>query len=116
LTDGYKGNLSLKWMEASFGILKDWAKGETDKFNWSDKMRLAFGSATLKRVKQNLLDKANPDRYSGAIVLGYEGVVVKGHGASGSDAIYHGLCRLANCTSEDSGKKLADTVRRYMPK
>ena len=94
---------------------EDWTKDEVAKFSWGDKIRLALGSSTLRRVKQNLLDKANPDRYSGAIVLGYEGVVVKGHGASNSDAIYYGLCRLADCNSEDSGKKLATVVREYMP-
>lgn len=116
LTDGYKGNLFLKTAEASFGILKMWAKEEIAKLSTLEKLRLAPGKDILVKVKQDIMDRANPDKYSGALILGYEGIVVKGHGACSSDGIYYGISNLAGCTSEDSGKKLSEIVGKYMPK
>jgi len=116
LTTGYKGNMYLKAAEAFCGLMKGFAKEEIDKITNFDKIRLAPGKGVIDRIKENFLARANPDKYSGAIILGFEGIAFKGHGAANSDAIYHGISNLTNCTSEDSGEKLMEVVNRYMPK
>lgn len=116
LTDGRAGNLILKTAEQSAKLLEYWKMEEVANLSKIDEIRLALGKGVLGRMKRNILDKANPDRYGGAIALGYKGIIVKGHGAASPDAIYYGLHTLADCTHEDSGAELVDTVKRYMPK
>ena len=115
LEQGYIANKLLKMAEGSLGVIKHWAKGEISRLDAIDKLRLASGKGVLEKMKNNILDKANPDKYSGALILGFEGVAVKGHGASSRDAIYYGIHNLANCTNENSGKKLMEIVHQYTP-
>lgn len=116
LTDGYKGNLLLKSFEGAFSLMGFWARQEVAKFSRVDKVRLAPGAGVVRRVKDNFMDRANPDKYNGAIVLGYDGVIAKGHGNSSIEGIYFGLCNLADCTKEDSGVEMAKVVQKYIPK
>jgi len=116
LTDGYKGNLFLKSIEGSLGLMSGWIKEEVGNFSLLDKARLAPAAGVIKSAKENIAHKVSPDKYNGAIILGYDGVIVKGHGNSSSNGIYYGLCSLADCTSEDAGPEMVDIVRKYTPK
>jgi len=113
LADGYKGNLFLKAAEASSKFLCTLAKREIADLGLVDKLLLAPGKATLVRMKKNIMSIADPDKYAGAVILGYDGVIIKGHGASNTNSIYHGLCRLADCGSNNSGKELVGVVKKY---
>jgi len=76
VTDGFTGNVLLKGMEGTYallaGLLAENLHGD------SGQLRAAFEQATAH---------VHPDRVAGAILLGVEGVVVVGHGASSPAAV-----------------------------
>lgn len=50
---------------------------------------------------------------SNALVLGYRVPVVKGHGTASGNAVYHGICRLADCDKGFSGERILNRVGKY---
>ena len=83
LVDGYEGNLYLKTAEACFSRLIGLTKDEISKLNFYDKTKLFLASGPLTKIKNNLLAKVDPDKHSGAVILGYDGVIEKSDNVSG---------------------------------
>lgn len=79
VTDGFTGNVLLKGMEGTHALLA----GLLSKSLTADQgqLRAAFDQATAH---------LHPDRVAGAMLLGVDGVVVVGHGASSPAAV--GAC------------------------
>jgi len=113
LTDGYKGNLGLKMAEGSLTFMKELVKGEFEGLGYVDKFRLAPGKGVLDKVKSNLMSRVGVESRNSAVVLGYRAPVVKGHGEAGVDAIYYGICRLADCDEGVLGDRILERVGKY---
>ncbi len=81
VTDGFTGNVALKLMEGLSGFMLKLVMGElkAHKVEWSAQ---ALGS-----VKKSI-DYAE---YGGALLLGVNGVVIKGHGRSDATAVSNAL-------------------------
>lgn len=71
LTDGFTGNVLLKGLEGSLALVG----------------RLVGDEPALAASMRRRLVHLQPDRVSGAVVLGVEGTVVIGHGASSAGAV-----------------------------
>jgi glycerol-3-phosphate acyltransferase PlsX len=77
VTDGFTGNVVLKLMEGFSGFMLQLVLGElkAHKVDWSQE--------ALGHVRQRI-DYAE---YGGALLLGVDGVVIKGHGRSDANAV-----------------------------
>ncbi len=91
VADGFNGNIALKTLEGTakniIHLLKDNAQSQP---KWC--------TAWLHRILRHLLkDKYqqlqsfNPDKHSGASLLGLQSVIVKSHGSSNSDAFANAI-------------------------
>lgn len=80
--DGFTGNVVLKTSEGLprtiFSCLKD---------SLLSSFKTKIGALLAKPAFMELKQRLNPDEYGGATILGVNGVVVKGHGASKPRAV-----------------------------
>ncbi|MBN2068124.1 MAG: phosphate acyltransferase PlsX [Opitutales bacterium] len=82
LCDGFTGNVLLKSSEGLYKMLKSEIKHEIKRTPW----RIA-GALLLSGCFKSIKGKLNPDRYSGAPLLGLKGNVIKSHGSANRHAI-----------------------------
>jgi len=55
-----------------------------------------MGKPFIKGMMCRTKSRLSPSRYSGAVLLGVDGVAVKGHGIADEEAIYYGILRTAD--------------------
>lgn len=84
--DAFVGNVLLKAMEGTAHEIVSLLKAEIMSA-WSYKLAGMVLKEPLMRLKRRM----SPDEYGGAPLVGVNGVVVIGHGASNARAIAHGL-------------------------
>ena len=92
LTDGFTGNVVLKFLEGMNKTMTELARNAArERLSW----RLAFWMlrSGLKRLKQTTDWK----QYGGAPILGFEHLVIKAHGRSNERAIFNALKVAARC-------------------
>lgn len=86
VTDGFTGNIILKYAEGFAKVLLKTIKNEI-----MSTTRGKLGGLLLKPAFANIKKQLNTDEYGGAPLLGVDGVVVKAHGSSGGYAIFKAL-------------------------
>jgi glycerol-3-phosphate acyltransferase PlsX len=91
VTDGFTGNVVLKLMEGFSGFLLQLVLGEL----------VAHQVAWTQDALQKLKRQIDYSEYGGALLLGVNGVVIKGHGRSDSNAVANALFAAARAL--DSG-------------
>jgi phosphate acyltransferase len=91
VTDGFTGNVVLKLMEGFSGFLLQLVLGELK----------AHQAAWTQEALQHISRKVDYSEYGGALLLGVNGVVIKGHGRSDSNAVANALFAAARAL--DSG-------------
>jgi glycerol-3-phosphate acyltransferase PlsX len=85
--DGFVGNIVLKAMEGSVGLVIDSMKVAMEK-----SLRAKFGLWLAKPVLKSVFkDKLDPSSYGGAPLLGLGQIAIKCHGASTSRAVMNGI-------------------------
>jgi glycerol-3-phosphate acyltransferase PlsX len=112
---GYTGNLLLKHSEGLIKKAGHIVKEKIAGLPWYYKPLLLVSAPALKWLKRDVMVDFDPDKYNGALVMGLKGAVVKGHGASNENAIYHGICRLSDCAGKDFVSGLESVVEKYTP-
>lgn len=75
--DGFTGNVLLKSLESSVRMMKEIIKEEISK-NWIRKFGILLAKGAFKDMKKRI----PVDKFSGAPLLGLNGLVVKAHGSS----------------------------------
>ncbi len=80
VADGFSGNIALKSAEGTARLYSEFLR---QAFKSSPSARLGYVFA--RRALNKLRARVDPRRYNGAVFLGLNGIVVKGHG--GSDAL-----------------------------
>jgi len=116
VTEGHTGNLLLKLAEAIIKALKGIYKDTEKNLSTIKKMLCLPAGVMLRKDIQNLRGNYDPDFYNAGILLGYLGLVGKGHGDSCEDAIYYGMKRTAECISRGVSCKLDEALEAHMPK
>lgn len=81
VTDGFTGNVVLKLMEEFSGFILKLVLGELKAHS------VQWGPEALGKIKKHI-DYAE---YGGALLLGVQGIVVKGHGRSDANAVSNAL-------------------------
>ncbi|OUT96779.1 MAG: hypothetical protein CBB96_01185 [Gammaproteobacteria bacterium TMED36] len=86
VTDGFTGNIAIKAMEGTIGLMVSVLKGSLK--NSSDGDSVSNGSQLALDIFKESID---PRRHNGALLVGLNGIVVKSHGSSDSYGHYHAI-------------------------
>ncbi|MCG3146709.1 MAG: Phosphate acyltransferase [Verrucomicrobiae bacterium] len=86
ITDAFVGNAVLKAAESAVRVVGRWLKDEIKK-NRIRKLGAMLAGGAFKALKE----KADPDTYGGAVLLGINGICIKAHGASSPKAIKNAI-------------------------
>ena len=116
VSDGHTGNLMLKLSEAIVNLIKGVYQDTKNKLNKIEKALCLPTGLILKKDMRRIRETYDPDYYNAAILIGYSGIIGKGHGNSNEDAVYYGIRRITDCVSQGISPKLDEALESYMPK
>ncbi len=105
--DGFTGNVVLKSLEGSLRMFKDILKEEI-MGSWLSKLGILLAMGALRRVKRRL----PIDKFSGAPLLGLNGLVVKAHGSSTRKQIAGALEITLRCLRNNMNVKIGEDIAR----
>ena len=86
VTDGFTGNVALKTMEGTVGLMRDYLRIAFTR-DWFAKLQGWLARPVLKRLARER-DSRN---YNGATLVGLNGIVIKSHGGADSHAFQHAI-------------------------
>ena len=86
VTDGFTGNIALKTMEGTAGLVSHYVRREFTR-NWLTKLQALLSHQVLK----NLAAELDSRNYNGATLVGLNGIVIKSHGSADSYAFQHAI-------------------------
>ncbi|GIN18978.1 MAG TPA: phosphate acyltransferase PlsX [Bacillus bacterium] len=105
VTDGFTGNVVLKAIEGTAASLFSMLKST---FTSSFKNKLAAGLIKSDLVElKNLMDYSE---YGGAALFGLQAPVVKAHGSSNSNAVYHAIRQTRDIVMNDVAETIKSAV------
>jgi glycerol-3-phosphate acyltransferase PlsX len=96
VTDGFTGNIILKFMEGVADVLMGMLKDEL-----SGSLRSKLGAALSMPAFRSFKKKMDYTEYGGALMLGVNGGVIKAHGSSNAKAIQSTLRQAAGFIGAD---------------
>ncbi|MFH0953034.1 MAG: phosphate acyltransferase PlsX [Verrucomicrobiota bacterium] len=99
--DGFVGNVVLKASESAVHAIGRWIKEEFTR----NPLRM-LGALLVKPGLDSIKKKSDPSMYGGAPLLGVNGIVIIGHGASNAQAVRNGI-RVA---SESVSHRVTDCI------
>jgi len=99
VTDGFTGNVLLKGMEGTYTLLAGLLR-----------KRIGDGNAGLGPAFEEATAHLHPDRVAGALLLGVDGVVVVGHGASSPAAVAACVAQAADAVRQGALSALRTTL------
>jgi len=86
VTDGFTGNVALKTMEGTVGLVTHYLRREFTR-NWIAKLQALLAGPVLRRLAVEV-DSRN---YNGATLVGLNGIVIKSHGSADAYAFEHAI-------------------------
>ena len=86
VTDGFTGNVALKTMEGTVGLVKHYLRRAFSR-NWLAKLQALAAGPVLRRLAIEV-DSRN---YNGATLVGLDGIVIKSHGSADAYAFQHAI-------------------------
>jgi glycerol-3-phosphate acyltransferase PlsX len=86
VTDGFTGNVALKTMEGTVGLVRHYVKRGFTR-NWISRLQALLAGSTLRRITRET-DSRN---FNGATLVGLNGIVIKSHGSADSYAFQHAI-------------------------
>ncbi|MBS4207659.1 phosphate acyltransferase PlsX [Bacillus sp. FJAT-50079] len=105
VTDGFTGNIVLKAIEGTASSLFSMLK---DTFMGSFKNKLAAG--LIKSDLVQLKNKMDYTEYGGACLFGLDAPVIKAHGSSNANAIYHAVRQAREMVIHQVPEKIREAV------
>ncbi len=103
VTDGFTGNILLKGMEGTYALLAGLVAQE-----------MAQHGESARRAVSAATDHLHPERIAGALLLGVNGVVVVGHGASSPRAVAACIAQAASAVRDGVLPRLRDALAALM--
>ena len=103
--DGFTGNVVLKSLESSVRLFKEIIKEEVYK-SWISKIGMLLAKGAFMRMKKRL----PIDKFSGAPLLGLNGLVVKAHGSSNRKQIAGAIEITLRCLRKRMNDRIASDV------
>jgi glycerol-3-phosphate acyltransferase PlsX len=86
VTDGFTGNIALKTMEGTAGLVSHYVRREFTR-SWLTRLQALLS----RRVLKNLAAALDSRNYNGATLVGLNGIVIKSHGSADSYAFEHAI-------------------------
>jgi glycerol-3-phosphate acyltransferase PlsX len=111
ITDAFVGNAVLKAAESTVRLVGRWLKDELKK----NPIRI-LGATLASGAFRALKEKADPDTYGGAVLLGINGVCIKAHGASSSKAIKNAIRVATEFVETHFNEHIAADIRKFNDK
>ncbi len=105
--DGFTGNVVLKSLESSIRMFKTILKEEIMR-SWVYKLGILIASGAFRSLKKRL----PIDKYSGAPLLGLNGLVVKAHGSSNRKQIAGAIEITLRCLRKHMQERIREDVSR----
>ena len=105
--DGFTGNVVLKSLEGSVRMFKDILKEEISK-SWLSKLGILLAMGAFRGMKRRL----PIDKFSGAPLLGLNGLVVKAHGSSNRKQIAGALEITLKCLRNNMNEQISEDITR----
>jgi glycerol-3-phosphate acyltransferase PlsX len=100
---GFEGNIFLKGVEGIAKIMMQMLKKAFTK-NLSSKLGYLFAKNGIQEIGESF----NYKKYGGAILIGIQGICVKGHGNSDAEAVYNAIRVTHDYVNSDIVKKLSE--------
>jgi len=114
--NGFAGNSYLKTCEEAIQCGREIVRQEVNKVRRKggiNALSLYFGQEGIKAVGREVRERLNPEKFSGAILLGVGGVVVIGHSASSKKGVYSGILRTKMFVEKGVGREVRKAVVKY---
>ncbi|MEG0260841.1 MAG: phosphate acyltransferase PlsX [Lysinibacillus sp.] len=105
VTDGFTGNMVLKSIEGTAGVLFKMLK---EGFMSSTKSKIA--AVLAKDALRGIKTKMDYTEYGGAGLFGLQAPVIKAHGSSNANAIYNAIRQAHTMVEHDVCPTIAETV------
>jgi glycerol-3-phosphate acyltransferase PlsX len=86
VTDGFTGNVALKTMEGTVGLVRHYVRRGFTR-DWLSKLQAFFAQSTLRRIARETDSRS----YNGATLVGLNGIVIKSHGSADAYAFQHAI-------------------------
>jgi glycerol-3-phosphate acyltransferase PlsX len=111
ITDAFVGNAVLKAAESAVRVVGRWLKDELRK----NPVRM-LGALLAGGAFRALKEKADPDTYGGAVLLGINGICIKAHGASSPKAIKNAIRIATEFVEGHFNEHIVEDIRRLNAK
>jgi glycerol-3-phosphate acyltransferase PlsX len=111
ITDAFVGNAVLKAAESTARLVGRWLKDELKK----NPVRI-LGAMLAGGAFKTLKEKADPDTYGGAVLLGINGVCIKAHGASSPKAIKNAIRVATEFVEGHFNEHIVEDIKRFNDK
>lgn len=111
ITDAFVGNAVLKAAESTVRLVARWLKDELKK----NPVRI-LGGILAGGAFRALKEKADPDTYGGAVLLGINGVCIKAHGASSPKAIKNAIRVATEFVESHFNEHIVEYIKRLNDK
>ena len=105
IADGFDGNIALKALEGGAKVVSTLLKKEI-KSSFMAKIGYLFMRKSLKRMKA----KIDFNKIGGAVLMGLEKVVIKGHGASDAECVKVCIIQAINAISNGVVKAVGEKI------
>ena len=109
VTDGFTGNIALKTAEGTAELYTNFLKSSF-KDNLLSKIIFLIASPILK----SLLDRVDPSKYNGAMLLGLNGIVVKSHGGSKAEGFANAISVAYDLCVNDFNQKIIVDIKNNL--
>lgn len=114
VTDGFTGNVALKTAEGTAKLFANFLRNAI-----KSSIMAKFGMIFAKPVLSQVMSRADPRRYNGALFVGLNGVVVKSHGGTDSIGFANAIGVAVDMISRDLngriGEQLAHIASQFEP-
>ena len=101
VSDGFTGNVLLKGLEGAAAMLQDVVL---------DAVRATGGGDAVAGAVRSAIAPLLPDQLGGAVLLGVDGVVVVGHGASSARAVASGIAVASQAARDGLVPRIAQAL------
>ena len=109
VTDGFTGNIALKTAEGTAKLYTNFLESSF-KDNLLSKIIFLIASPILK----SLLDRVDPSKYNGAMLLGLNGIVVKSHGGSKAEGFANAISVAYDLCVNDFNQKIIVDIKNNL--
>lgn len=106
--DGFVGNVVLKTSEAVARSMGRWIKTELTRNTF-----MKVGAAIVKSGMERIKEKADPETYGGAPLLGVNGACIIGHGSSSSKAVRNAISVSAEWLQQNINTHIEEDVQQF---